>query len=1374
MSDYTTNATVNLQMNGKEPKQVLEDLKKRAFDLQNAIAKAAAEGKKSDLSKLRKELKNTQREIREMEAATEQVADVMRRLDKASPKELSKTLRTLEKQLNSLERGSEAWEQQCRHIKAVRNEIDKVNKELKEGEGFWERMNRKLNDWQTTIAAGAAAVTGLVMAGRSAVNAYAEMDANMAGVKKYTGMVDEEVKKLNEEFKKMDTRTSREELNQLAQEAGRLGKQSVEDVMGFVRAADQINVALDDLGDGATLTLSKLTSIFGDEKRLGTEKSLLAVGSVINELSQNCTASAPYLAQFAQRLAGVGAQANMTIPQIMAYGAVLDSQGQAVEMSATALSKLVMNLFKDTEKIARATGLELTEFEKAINSSTNEGLLMLLQRLHDLGNMDVLAPIFRDMGEEGARASAVISALAGNIDMIRWEQEEANKAYAEATSITKEFNVQNTTIQAELDKARKRVKEMAVELGEKLKPVMAHVISSTTLMLKTLSTMVDFFMKYKGEIVTLAAAIAAYTITIKANTIATALWSTAQKASAAVVSILRPAIILLKLAYFNLTGQVRKATVAAKAFDVAMKSNAIRLIIAAVTTAIGLIITWNNRMKDAKQREKELREENERFKKSIMEVDASAGEYSREEIKRLDALYNAAMDESQSREERLKYTAKLQELYPDYFKNLDAESIMVGKAKTKYDELKASIIDVARARAAQKKIEENEMMMLELEPQIEQAEGKLNAARTKEQAASDDYERSLQLHNTSSLQTMSSTDAAAMRVVDMSKPNKALHVASEGRKQAEADYNALVEKYNLLKAANATLEQKYNTSALTLQEAENYNPNPIVTSNWQDVDTKSDKFAAENDWRAQEEALNRIAYAKGEQNYEQYTRRMQEIAVEYHQKQLQHTDLSATERLTIEASYYEAVQKQQEQAVTFTKEQEEDRYNTAMAHEKQRYIDGKISLEQYQAATELLELEHLRTMTQLFEKGTDEYLQANDRYQNKLIADQQRRQREAEEAEKLHQQELARLKQEYFGYSMEDKKKLYDRDIANLKKVYNMEILAAGRNAAEKLRIDEAYEQAKLALQKKYGLLAEEENKNFILESVEWLSTDGGQALQGAVDSLVSSMSSIFSALSSLIQGELETETSAIERRYDKEISMAEGNTYKVKQLEEEKEAEIARIKNEANKKMFAMQVIQAIAQTAQNALSAYGSAAAIPLVGFIMGPIAAAAAIAAGAIQIAAIKQQQQASEAGGYMSGGYTKPGNVDEVAGVVHAGEWVASQKLLASPVAKPIIDTLDYAQRTNTIGSLKAEDVSRSITAPMAAAQQQQREVKVVVERSTQEQQVPDEELSSTLRRLNERLDEPFVTVNTVTGEYGMKQAQEEYDKLIRNKTPKSRR
>ena len=408
---------------------------------------------------------------------------MLRRLDKASPKELSRTLSTLNRQLEYMERGSSAWNSHIEKIKRVKAEIKAVNDEVRDQEGFWGRFNRTVNDWQTTIMGAAAAMTGLVMAGRAAVSAYADMEAEMANVRKYTGMTAEEVNSLNEILKSLNTRTSREELNRLAQDAGRLGKSSMEDVVGFVRAADQLNVALNDLGDGATLVLSKLTSIFGDEDRLGTEKALLSVGSVINELSQNCTASAPYLAEFAQRMAGVGAQAKMTIPEIMGFAAVLDSQGQAVEMSATSLSKLIMNIFKEQDKIVKATGLNAEKFNGALKRSTNEGLIMLIERLHDLGNIDVLAPVFKDMGENGARASQVMAALAANIGTVKWQQSEAAKAYREATSVTREFEVQNNTVQAGLEKARKGVTELAVELGEKLLPVMKHVVSSTTLLL---------------------------------------------------------------------------------------------------------------------------------------------------------------------------------------------------------------------------------------------------------------------------------------------------------------------------------------------------------------------------------------------------------------------------------------------------------------------------------------------------------------------------------------------------------------------------------------------------------------------------------------------------------------------------------------------------------------------------------------------------------------------------------------------------------------------------------------------------------------------------------------------------------------------------
>ena len=1349
MSDYTTNASVNLTMNGEQPKKVLEELRTRAFNLENAIAKAAKAGNKTELTKLRKELKTTQRQIREMESATMQVEKVLKQLDKATPKELQRTLKTLEKQLNNLERGSEAWKKQTEYIKQVRAEIDKVNRELRNGESFWERFNRKMNDWQTTLAAGVAAVTGIVMAGRSAVNTFAEMDADMANVRKFTGMTAEQVELLNQEFKKIDTRTLREDLNKLAQEAGRLGKTSQEDVLGFVKAADQINVALDDLGDGATLTLSKLTNIFGDEARLGTERSLLAVGSVINELSQNCTASAPYLAQFSQRLAGVGAQAGMTIPQLMAFAAVLDSQGQAVEMSATAMSKLIMDLFKETDKIAKATGLDLAEFQETLNRSTNEGLLMLLDRLKQLGGMDVLAPVFKDMGEEGARASAVISALAGNVDTVRWQQEEANKAFNEATSVTKEFNVQNTTVQAGLDKARKRLTELAVELGEKLAPVMKHVISSTTLLLKVMSSIIDFVAKYKGEIVVVTASIVAYTIAVNAAAIKTKVLAVAEGV-AKVATVAWTAVTYLSASAMALfTGNVTRATIAFKAFSATLKLSPLGIVVGAITAVVAGLALWISRTKELTIAQKQLND-----------IENKAKQDSAEELATLKVLYEASQDQKRSIEERTNAIAQLQEKYPDYFGSLSTEAILAGNAASEYDRLTTSILNSARAKARQQQMVANEQEILKLE---QERDNKVNAAL-------DD----MSLNSQDQGYYGNSRQAKLMVLDDMSLEGKPEYLITKRYiDQVRENYNDKISQY---RSANNSLSQQVaddmvkgnNSGGGDSAKCPKCGKLPCACFKGDvDDDKNKDRFKAELEWKEREEALNRIAYAKGEKSYEQYNQRINEIAVEYYKKLKGHKEATALEQVQFEAQYYEALKKQADDNTQLTLDKERESYNERLAEAKQFFIDGQYSLETYNEAIARIEEEHLRNMVTLTKEGTKERMDAEKAladYQYNMAVKKQQELKKQQDAIKKSQEQL---KKDYFGDNAVERKNAYESDLANLQIVYEAELKATQGNAQEKLRIEEAYEKAKLALKKKYGFLAEEDNRNALekmnAELAEWLESDGGKAVMQSFDTIMSGMGAIFSQVSSLVQAELEIQTAAINKRYDKEISLAEGNSYKVAQLEKQKEKEIAKAKNEANKKMFAMQVIQAVAQTATNAINAYGSAAAIPVVGFVMAPIAAAMAVAAGALQIAAIKKQQQASEAQGYAKGGFTPAGAVDEEVGVVHAGEWVASQKLLANPVARPLINALDYAQRTNTIGSLRSADVSRSLANQSVVAQSAPT---IVVEQNS--------EYTSIMKRLAERLDEPFVTVNTITGDNGIKKAQDEYDKLMRNKTPKSKR
>ena len=1394
MSNITSNATVTLTVNGKQAQDMLDSLKKKSQDLEKAIDNAARSGNKQSLKRLQRELKQTNRQIAQIESATVGVEKVLRNLDKATPKELNKALTTMRKQLDGIERGTHEWNRQVEAIKKVKAELARVNDEMRLSEGRWQRFNRILNDWQTTIMGAAAAVTGLVMAGRSAVKAYADMDAEMANVRKFTGMTAEQVEDLNEELKKIDTRTSREDLNRLAEEAGRLGKTSKEDVLGFVKAADQINVALDDLGEGATLTLSKLTSIFGDEERLGTEKSLLAVGSVINELSQNCTAAAPYLANFAKRMAGVGAQAKMTIPQIMGFAAVLDSQGQAVEMSATAVSKLIMDMFKQQDKVIKATGINAEKFKETLSKSTNEGLLMLLDRLHELGNIDVLAPVFKDMGENGARAAQVISALAGNLETIRWQQEEASRAFEEATSVTKEFNVQNNTVQAGLDKARKRVKELAVELGEKLQPVMRHIISSTTLLLKFLSITVDFLIKYRVELITATAAVATYSVALNLAAIKTkvliaaqAVWNAAIRLHNALMPTANLLLAGMRLAYERVVWQTRGATAAQQAFNRALKANPWGLLLAGLTALVTAVIAYRQRVRAAAEEQQRLKKEAAEAADEIKKVEAKIAE----ESSAVDRLKKAIDAENMGSSKRNALIKEFNNKFGGYLSKLLTEKSTAADLAAAYAEVVKNLRAKLLLEGKEKDLKENvgtrygweAERLAEYDQMARQSGSSMTGAWLK--AATDE---AFAKGNTS-------YDALSKEVFkSVARQRNAEGYYDSVDKQLDTSLGDAMSAYLRQYISTRSWEQRVNRKWKPFEDdinsAYDFSANdelpsspsspstPSPSGNGSSSSGSEDKLKAEKDWKSKEEALNRISYAKGEKDFDQYTKRMMEIEIEFHKKILSRTDLTEQERLNEEAAYYEASKKLSDEQLKLSAAEMESQYNAQVAGEKQRYIDGEIDLKTFQDSIELLELEHLRKMSSFYQEGTKEYEQAQKQYQDRLVADQKKRHKEAEDLEKEHQQRLKQLKKEYFGDNYAERHANYQSDLMALQEIYNTEIQMAGDNAKEKLRIEDAFQKAKLALRKKYNIDELSDDKNFLEQwnddMQEWLQSDLGKAVTGSLDVITSSMSSIFTQMTSLIQAETELQTAAIERRYQSEISNAEGNNYIVKKIEKKKEAEVARIKQDANRKMFAMQVIQAVAQTATAALNAYSSAAAVPLVGYILAPIAAASAVAAGMLQVAAIKKQQQASEAQGYAEGGFTPQGKKNEVAGVVHKGEWVASQGLLQSPVARPMIEALDYAQRTNTIGSLRSADVSRALSyaeSPSAPPQT------VVVQQSSDEMIAVHEsirEYASVIRQLKKRLDEPFVTVNTVTGDTGIKQAQDEYTKLIRNKTPKSRR
>ncbi|MBR6175807.1 MAG: phage tail tape measure protein [Bacteroidales bacterium] len=304
----------------------------------------------------------------------------------------------------------------------------------------------------------------------------AGLDDAMGRVRKTTMLTREEVSDLNTEFSKIDTRTSREELNELAYAAGKLGVQGKDDILGFVRAADVIKVALGDVlgGTDAIIEVTKLAQVFKGTTReiqnAGLEETLIRTGSVINELGKTSTANEGQIEKFLMRIASYASIAGMSLDQMAGLGSVLSQNSKAPEMSATAVTKIMQQMIKKTGSFAEMIGMGEKELSDLMAKDFNQAFLAVLQKLHDIGDVQAIVPIFKDLGADATRASQVILALSTNIDRVREAQETANKAIKEGTSMNKEYSVMNETMQAQMEKAKKTVFDARVELGEKLYP----------------------------------------------------------------------------------------------------------------------------------------------------------------------------------------------------------------------------------------------------------------------------------------------------------------------------------------------------------------------------------------------------------------------------------------------------------------------------------------------------------------------------------------------------------------------------------------------------------------------------------------------------------------------------------------------------------------------------------------------------------------------------------------------------------------------------------------------------------------------------------------------------------------------------------------
>jgi len=720
MAKNTQEAEVIVTLNGSAAKKAVEEMTQEYERLNNAAREAYKSGNDALGKKLDAQAQKLTKDIEISRKETKKFADILKNINGASLKELNSAAKQLRSEINKLTPGTQEFVNKTKQLQQVNTRIKQLTKEFKvlvEEEkratfslkGLADRFNKYFG----MVTAGVAAITGLSMAFRKAAEAAAELDDVYSDVMKTTGLMHEEVAGLDQELMKINTRTSREQLLLLARDAGKLGITGKENILGFVRAADQIQVALgEDLGEGAIKELGKIADVFGLTKEMGIEKSLLSIASAVNALGQDSTASEAYLVEFTQRLAGVGAMAGVSVQNLLGFASGLDQSSMKVEMAATAFQKFLMKMYEDTATFAGYAGMQVEEFSDLLQNDANTAITTVLSTLNGKGGFNDLVPMFDQMGLDGARAVQVLSAMAKNLQAVTDAQALANVEFQKATSVTEEYNTKNNNMKAQLEKARKEFQNASITLGQSLNPIMLKSTKLTTYLIKGLAT-------YGKEIKAVVIALVALTAVVKAQAIAEGIRAVALKIGNTLTATGTVLSNKMMAAYYRLTGQTMKMAAAQKAANAAMSSSVIGAIAVAVAALTFAIARYVNKMKEAN---KEL-QYSEELERKIADTQAS-------EVSRVTALTKIVNDQNVAYEKRKQALTELKKLVPDYHASLTKEGKLINNNTEAIDQYVASLKTATRMKILEEEFTTLQAEMIKAEEKVKETGQALSDALT--------------------------------------------------------------------------------------------------------------------------------------------------------------------------------------------------------------------------------------------------------------------------------------------------------------------------------------------------------------------------------------------------------------------------------------------------------------------------------------------------------------------------------------------------------------------------------------------------------------------------------------------------------------------
>ena len=437
----------------------LERAKKLLTDYRRTL-KQTGEGA-AELKKVDENLEVIERQIKGTYLTTEKFNEILKAPKGKSFDELKAAIEQAEKQLYGMRR--ETNEEREAFLK-LHEQIEGAKDEMKQFDEAQEDTGIGM-DGLIEKAKGLAAAYLSLQGFQKVWEANVGISDSLADVRKTTGMTAEQVEGLVQRVKEIDTRTANEQLLALSATAGQLGLSAEEDVLGFTKAANQITTALDELGNDGVLQLMKVAQVSGALQEEGgdVEKTLLRVGSSINELSAASSATAGPITDFISRVGGVASTAKISMADIAALGATTDALAISAELAGTQLNVFISGMQKNVGAVAELLNVSRDTAQAMLDNG--QAMELFVQVVEKMGTLNAveLSDFLKEMGSSGSRATQVFATLSQNVDELKNNLQVSNQAYREGISITNEYNQRNESAAGMIARLKNELQEVFVQ-----------------------------------------------------------------------------------------------------------------------------------------------------------------------------------------------------------------------------------------------------------------------------------------------------------------------------------------------------------------------------------------------------------------------------------------------------------------------------------------------------------------------------------------------------------------------------------------------------------------------------------------------------------------------------------------------------------------------------------------------------------------------------------------------------------------------------------------------------------------------------------------------------------------------------------------------